>query len=172
MNRHYGKMTMALLVAAVLSLGVVSGTWAQEGSFAKQIQGSWALVSCVNEQDGKKTDVFGPNPKGIMMYTPEGRISFIMVRSDLPKVASNNRFTGTAEENKAIVQGSMAEFGTYKVVNEKEGKIMVRYEGGTFANWNGMELPRVLIVNGDEMKQINPTAAVGGTNYLIWKRIK
>jgi ABC-type uncharacterized transport system substrate-binding protein len=39
----------------------------------------------------------------------------MVVRSDLPKFGSNNRMSGTPEENKAIVQGSIAYFGTYSI---------------------------------------------------------
>ena len=49
------------------------------------------------------------------MYDDTGHFSVIITRFDLPKFASNNRETGTAEENKAIVQGSLACFGTYSV---------------------------------------------------------
>jgi hypothetical protein len=60
------------------------------------------------ERDGKKTDLYGPDPQGRIVFDPDGRISFIVTRSDLPKFASNNRQAGTPEENKAIVQGSLA----------------------------------------------------------------
>jgi hypothetical protein len=172
MKRHHAKLAMALLFVTVLSIGAISEAWAQEGNLAKQIQGSWTLVSCVNEQDGKKADVFGPNPRGFMVLTPEGRFSMIMMRASLPKFASDNRMKGTAKENESVVKGSQATFGTYKVVNDKEGKLIFHFEGCTFPNWDGQDLPRTMTVNGDEIKQINPTAAVGGTNYLIWRRVK
>ena len=148
------------------------GPGLQEGDLAKQVQGSWVIVSNINEQDGKKSDTFGPNPRGFMVLTPEGRFSMIVMRASLPKFASNNRLQGTAEENKAVVQGSQAMFGTYKVVSEKENKIIFHYEGCTFPNWDGRDLPRIVTVMGDEMKQINPAAAVGGINYHIWRRVK
>src|SRR5216117_4082860 len=44
-----------------------------------------------------------------------GRYVIAFSRADLPKVASNNRTTATAEENKAIVGGSLAHFGTVSV---------------------------------------------------------
>jgi hypothetical protein len=65
------------------------------------------------EKEGKKTDLFGPNPQGQITFDPNGRISMIITRSDLPKFASNNRHAGTPEENKAVVEGSIAYFGTY-----------------------------------------------------------
>ena len=170
MRKYRKKVVMALLLFAVLSIGAISGALAQE--LAKQIQGSWALVSNINEQDGKKTEVFGPNPRGFVVFTPEGRFSMIMMRASLPKFAANNRLKGTAKENQAILQGSFAAFGTYKVVSEKENKLIMHYEAATFPNWDGQDLPRTMIVSGDEMKHVNPTAAVGGTNYLIWKRVR
>src|SRR5260221_1711932 len=86
---------------------------------AKDLVGTWTLVSVTFERDGKKTDFYGPNPQGETMFDPNGRISFIVTRSDLPKFASNNRQTGTPEENKAVVQGSLAYFGTYSVRSEE-----------------------------------------------------
>jgi hypothetical protein len=167
------KVVMGLLLAAILSIGTIPGARAQEeGGLAKQIQGSWILVSNINEQDGKKSDVFGPNPRGFMVLTHEGRFSIVMMKASLPKIVSNNRLKSTAEENQAILQGSFAAFGTYKVVNEKENRFIMHYEATTFPNWDGQDLSRTMIVSGDEMKHINPTAAVGGMNYLIWKRVK
>ena len=175
MKKHHAKLAIVLLFVVVLSFGailVVSDVRAQGESLAKQIQGSWILVSNTNEQDGKKSDLLGPNPRGFLVFTPEGRFSLIMVRASLPKFASNNRLKGTDEENKAVVKGSVAMFGTYKVVSEKENKVIVHVDGGTFPNWDGKDLPRTITVSRDELKQIVPGAAVGGTNYAIWKRVK
>jgi hypothetical protein len=68
-----------------------------------------------DEQDGKKTDLFGPNPQGQETRAANGQISVISIRSDLPKFVSNNRPAGTPEENKAVVQGSIAYFGMSSV---------------------------------------------------------
>ncbi|MBL8485451.1 MAG: lipocalin-like domain-containing protein, partial [Rhodocyclaceae bacterium] len=45
-------------------------------------------------------------------------------------------------------------------------------DGSTFPNWDGDEQKRVVTVSGDELKIINPSAAVGGTAYSVWKRAK
>ena len=66
---------------------------------ANDIVGTWTLVSITLEQDGKKTDFYGPNPQGQATYDANGRVSVIIARSDLPKFASNNRQAGTPEEN-------------------------------------------------------------------------
>jgi len=82
---------------------------------AKELVGTWVFVSSTLEQDGKKTDYWGSNPQGQVMFDPNGHFSEIITRSDLPKFASNNREAGTPEENKAAMQGSIAYFGTYSV---------------------------------------------------------
>jgi hypothetical protein len=162
------------LIVLVLVMSGALNVHAQEkgDSLAKQLQGSWILVSIINEQDGKKSEVFGPNPRGLLILAPGGHFSMILMRATLPKFASNNRVKGTAEENQAVVQGSQAVFGTYKVTSEKDHIVMMHYEASTFPNWDGQDLPRVMTVSGDEMQQTTPGASFGGKNYLIWKRAK
>jgi len=177
MKRHVEEAAAALLFISILAVGMMAGASdvrAQEkGTLAQQIQGSWTLVSIVNEQSGKKTEVFGPNPRGTMFLTADGRFAMILMNASLPKFASNIRTKGTAEENKAVVQGSIAYFGSYKVTNEKENKVNLRIEGSTFPNWDGQEQERSMTVIEDEMMYTNPTPALGGgTNYIVWKRIK
>ena len=177
MNRSVTVGTRVLLVVsalAVWTLSDVSGVLAQKkaNDFEQQIQGNWTLVSIYNELDGKKSDVFGPNPRGSLILTPDGRFSFVVMAASLPKFAANNRVKGTPEENQAVVQGSVAYFGTYKTVNEKEKTVSLQIEGSTFPNWDGQNQTRVMLVVGDEMKLTNPVAAVGGTNHLVWRRAK
>ncbi len=174
MKRYVGKV--AVLLVTIFFIGAMSGAshvWAQEAdSLAKQMQGTWILVSWYNEQDGKKMESYGPNPRGLHIFTPDGRFSAITMKASLPKFASNNRLKGTAEEYQAVVQGSNAYFGTYKVVNEKEHQVSLHMEGSTFANWDGQDVTRVITVTGDEMKVTTPVTSVGGTSYIILKRAK
>src|SRR5271157_5534103 len=153
MKRHVGKLTLALFLVTIVSFGALCGAvdvWAQEGSFAKQILGSWMCVSVINEQDGKRIDAFGPNPKGLLILTPDGRVSLFQMRASLPKFASNNRSKGTPEEYQAIMQGFIALYGSYTVVSEKENTIRLHIEGSNFPNWDGQDQMRTLTIVGDE----------------------
>jgi hypothetical protein len=178
MKCSFKEVASVLLVVAALVVGSLSGAskvYAQEkgAGLAQQIQGSWNLVSMYNEQDGKKTEQFGPNPRGSMILTPDGRFSNILMRASLPKFVSNNRVKGTDDENRAIVQGSIAYFGTYTVLSDKGQTLNLHMEGGTFPNWDGQDQRRIMTVNGDELKLVNPVPSIGGgTNYIIWKRAK
>jgi hypothetical protein len=177
MNWSMRKVVRVLLAVAVLCGGMWSGSsavWAKEkaGTLAKQAQGSWTLVSVYTEQEGKKIETLGSQPRGFLTITPDGRFSWILLKAGLPKFAADNRMKGTAEENQAIVQGSLAAYGTYKVVNEKERAVQVHIEGSTFPNWDGQDQKRIWTVKGDELAVTNPTASVGGVAYLIFKRAK
>ena len=174
MNRSIMKV-MVTIAIAIWTLSGVSEVVAQQqaGGLGQQIQGSWTLVSCVNERDGKKIDVFGPNPRGLFILTPEGRFTMILMQASLPKFAANNRTKGTAEENQAVVQGSIITFGKYTVASEKEQVVNLLVEGCTFPNWDGGTQKRLMTVVGDELRVTVPTpASGGGTNYVIWKRAR
>ena len=107
------------------------------------------------------------------MYDAHGRFSVIITHSDLPKFASNNRQAGTAEENKAIVQGSLASFGTYSV-NETDKTYTQHVESCIFPNWNGTDRKYSFDISGDELNitVVSSPSTGMGTAHLVWKRAK
>src|SRR5262245_14931260 len=111
-------MTLTRIAVAMLALATTGATAAaqQEKGLREAIVGAWDFVVAeVTAPDGKKSFPFGETPKGLLIFTADGRFSQIHVASDLPKIASNNRLTGTPEENAAIMQRSISVFGTYTV---------------------------------------------------------
>jgi len=138
----------------------------------KEIVGTWIAVSQYVDQDGKRVEPFGANPKGMVVYDAGGRFILVLQRDTLPRFASNNRMTGTAEENRAIVQGSIAYFGRYSV-DEKQGKINLHYDGSTYPNWDGEDQTRLVSVSGDELSIVSPVSAVGGgVVHLVLRRAR
>jgi hypothetical protein len=145
---------------------------AQQKSLKEQLVGTWTAVSVINTAaNGAKTEPFGPNPKGLLTFESNGRFSLITVRPDLPKFGTNNRATGTVDENKAVLQGSIAYFGTYSV-NEADKSYTVQVEGATFPNWAGTAQRRGLSISGDELTFVNSAGSAGGSNEAKYKRIK
>src|SRR5262245_1097178 len=142
-----GGMLAALAVALALWVGPASA------QTAKDLVGSYTLVSIALEKDGKTVNLFGDKPNGALTLDVGGRFSIIIVRGDLPKIASGNREAGTADENKAIVHGSIGYFGSY-TVNEADKSLNFRIEGGTFPNWAGTEQKRLFTLTGDEFKYV------------------
>jgi len=166
-------MRFAIACIAVLLLSVMPTTWAQQkaADAKKQIVGVWKTVSDINKgSDGVVRSAFGPNPKGVFIFTASGRYASINTRPDIPKFASGNRMQGTADENKAVVQGSIAHFGTYSI--SPDGKVLIlKVEGGTWPSWVGSEQKRDFTLAGDELKY-TVTASIGGVSELVYRRVK
>jgi len=165
-------MRSVIFKPLVVAVGVAlpfAGAWAQDAK--KQLVGVWQLVSDVNtSKDGKKSTAFGSKPKGQFIFTANGRYMSINTNPDIPKFASGSRLQGTAEENKAVVQGTIAHYGTWNV--SPDGKtLMLKVEAGTWPAWIGSEQKRELSMKGDEMKY-TVNASIGGTSELVYKKVK
>ncbi len=159
---------MVVLFGAAL-LATDSRAQQKPAELRQQMVGTWSLVEQWVEQDGKKIQRFGTNPKGIAMYDANGRFTTILLRSDLPKFASNNAMNGTADENRAIVQGTNATFGSWSI-DEQDGALISRIEGSTFPGWDGQNQRRTLTIAGDEMRMCVAGAQIGGTACAVWRR--
>ncbi len=154
------RSLLSISLIAGLALALSAGNAAAQS--AKDLVGTWTIVSA---------QAFGPSPKGILIFDANGRFSQVLLRPDLPKYAANNRNEGSAEENKATVQGTLAFFGTYSI----NGTDMTRHiEGSSFPNWTGTEQKLTnLTVTGDELKWTNAApSGGGGTVVVVWKRAK
>jgi hypothetical protein len=162
-------------LATMTALGIASMTSGTVGQSAKSDKerfiGTWTLVSLTAGEGANQTLPYGPNPKGTMMIDANGRFSIMVMRSDLPKFAANNRMSGTPEENKAVVQGSIAYFGTYSI-DEATHVLTVNVEGSTYPNFVGGTQTRILSFDGDEVTYFNPTPSMGGSAKVTYRRAK
>ena len=150
----------AALVAPVIACGQ---------SLKDQIVGTWKTVAIYNEQDGKKTHLYGDKPMGISMYDKSGNYVAYLGKPDLPKIASGNRQKGTEAEYKAIMQGMVAGTGTWTAEGDK---ITIKWTGSSFPNRVGTSETRTHKIVGDEMTVTNPSASSGGTSYTKAIRLK
>src|SRR3954451_9055540 len=128
------------------------------------------LVSSVAQQGGAKIDTLGTNPSGRLVLGSDGRYALIFLRSDLPKLASNNRTTGTPDENRAIAGGAIAHFGTYRV-DAANKALIFRIEKATFPNWDGAEQQRPFSLSGDELTYTSP-GSTGVPTQIVMRRVK
>ena len=98
MNRRTTLALSAMTVLIVAAPGVASG------QSAKDLVGTWTLVSTDTVRfDGSRIPTFGDTPKGLIVFTSDGHFIYLYSRGDLPKFVSNNRTTGTPEENKIFI---------------------------------------------------------------------
>ena len=171
MNRRsvFSASAIAVFGLAVMTGGAVG----QQKSLKEQLVGTWSFASAITTRpDGSKVETFGPNPGGLLIFDSNGRYASLVVRQGVPKFASNSREAGTAEENKAAVQGSIAHVGRY-TVNEADRTVTFHIEYSSFPNWNGTEQKRPLTIAGDELKYVVPAASAGGgRGEVVLRRAK
>ena len=167
MIANLGISRVVIRVAGLL-LGVALPAGDALAQTAKDLVGTWRVASVTSEQGGTELEPFGSDPKGILMLDENGRYALMLLRPDLPTFASNNRTAGTPEENSAVVQGSIAHFGTYAV--EGGDTLLLRVEASTFPNWTGAEQKRPFTLTGDKLQYMVPEASGGGTAQVVWTR--
>ena len=164
---------LSLSAIASLGLALLSGSAvSQQKSLKEQLVGTWTIVSNDNvAPDGAKRQIFGPNPKGIMILDGDGRYALIAVNPARPKFKGKTRLDGTPEENKAAIAGTVASFGTWSV-DEATNTLITRVEGNLFPNDEGQEQRRLVTLSGDELKQVNLNPGSGGRAEIVFKRAK
>lgn len=166
-------MTRLTVLVVCLIAGILGHpASAQHKSIKDEIVGAWSLVAVTAElANGSSAEPFGTNPKGIIIFTPDGHFSLFQSRGELPKIASNDRTKASPEEAAAIVGGSIAYYGTYSV-NEAEKSLAVNLDASTFANLLGGPAQKRLVtsLNATELKFANPRTPSGMTLQTVWKR--
>jgi len=139
-------------------------------AFVDKFMGIWSLVSVVNEINGMKSEPFGPDPIGSLILTSSGRFIMVFMQSNIPKFAVNNRLKGTREEYQTIAEGVFSMFGSYKIINEQDGRVDLFVDGCSFPNWIGTNQERIYSIYDDLLVGTIPLGHENGTNTITWKR--
>jgi len=169
MNR---RNIFGLSVITALGLTLLPGSAvAQQKSLKEQLVGTWTVASWEQaNKDGTKFQRFGANPKGVNVFDANGRFFVMFARPDLPKIASSDPMKTTPAENKAVMEGTIAYYGTYSV--DETGKtVTLRVEASSFPNQVGSEQKRTITsLTASELALSNPTALTGGQINYVMKR--
>lgn len=157
----------AIAAASAIGLAMPSADALAQGG--KDLVGTWEWISVDNTApDGTKTQPFGPKPGGYLSFDRSGRFFWLITRPGRAKFASGRRDQGTAEENKATVQGSLAYFGTYSISGDA---LIMRIEASTYPNEEGAVQKRAFVMNGDELTWRNPTVSTGASGVARLRRV-
>ena len=143
--RKFGRQAVYLMLSLCVGIGLLADL--AHAQTAKDLVGAWIAVSNVAEQGGVKSEPYGANPQGILIFETDGRYGLILSRKDMPKFASNSRTNGTADENKAVVQGTISHFGRY-TVSAADKSIVFHIDLSTYPNFNGTEQAKLRVGRG------------------------
>jgi Lipocalin-like domain len=166
-------VAISALVAGLAMLP--GGASAQQKSMKDLLVGTWTLLlDDTIKDDGSHVPVFGPNPDGSLIFTADGHYSLQITRYGVPAFASKDRLKGTADENKAAVQGIISHFGTY-TVDEANKTISFRIAASSFPNWDATTQKRaVTAITNEVLTYNNPAPSTSGfvRAELAWKKAK
>lgn len=132
------------------------------------ITGTWLLdVWRRYAKDGSVVTPFGAHPKGLLVYTPDGRMAVQMVTADRPSLDTSDALGGTEAERARAYSTCLAYFGRYELRGET---VIHRLEGSLFPNWAGTDQVRPFRHDGKRLVLEVKDESGCITNEIAWKR--
>jgi len=164
--------TVKFALVALVGAALAYSSPARAASFKQQIVGTWMYASVeITKSDGSRVQPFGAAPNGIAVFERNGHFAFIVTKADVPKYASNNRLSGTADEYQATVRGTLAQFGTY-TVNPADHSLTLHIVGSSYPNIVGVDRKFIITaVTKTELKWTVPAVTSGGSASTVLKRV-
>ena len=153
----------AASAASILCIALAVPAGDAAAQTMKSVAGSYSAVS---------VPAYGEKPRGMMILAPDGHYTIVIGRASLKKIAAGARTKATPEEQKMIVDGTIAHYGKY-TIDDGGKSITFHVAMSTFPNWDGQPQKRVLKVKGDTLTYTVTAPSDGSKpNDVIWKRIK
>lgn len=133
------------------------------------IHGVWRLKSYYleNLQTGERTDVFGPNPNGVLTFLPEGRMFALLTPGERKRPASE------ADEASAF-RNLLAYSGRYRL--EAPDRVVTTVDVSSLESWVASEQSRKFRLDGDTLDitigpaRMSLTGDAMVMNVLSWVR--
>lgn len=150
-HRHADPITSARPAESMLS-GGTSG-----------IVGTWRLVKFEDIEDGKVIRRFGERPNGLFVYTADGHVIIQIANPANPACVTEGKKTlpgrkddialavCTPEQLEALLNGSVAYWGTYSVDMSK-GIVTHNVVSDVTNGYAGTAQPRPFVLNGDRLE--------------------
>ncbi|HET7314695.1 lipocalin-like domain-containing protein [Salinisphaera sp.] len=139
--------------------------------------GAWKLASYVEKPvDGSPTTYpLGENPKGLILYTPDGYMSAQLMAPDRAPFASGDWFDGTTDEYRQEASTYIAYSGAYYVDEDKQA-LFHSMHVSLFPNWTGQTQQRIVSLEGNVLHLSSAESIMSGgqevMSYLEWRRAK
>jgi hypothetical protein len=113
-----------------------------------KIVGIWKLVSYEVEVQatGEKVPVMGQNPTGYVIFTPEGRVAFVLT-------GEGRKAAKTTEDRAELLNTLVAYTGLYRVEGDKW---ITKVEVAWNPEWVGTEQTRSFTVDVDRLQVVTP----------------
>lgn len=134
-----------LLILVLLVIAVQPGFGADR---SPAVLGVWKLVSYEVETQGtgQKEPLMGKNPTGYVIFTPEGRVFFVLT-------GEGRKPAKTVQERADLLGSLVAYTGTYRIEGDKW---ITKVEVAWNPEWVGTEQARNFKVEGERLQVLTP----------------
>ena len=159
--------------AVIIALAFLSATGSPP-SKKDDLYGTWRLQSFTQRfvATGEVVDVFGKSPHGFLSYSPDGRMSAILVKDGRPKPSDMTKLTG---EGRAELFSTMYAYaGTFTF----DGKTVTHHVDISWnENWTGTDQVRNVRLEGGKL-YIRTNPQPNGIDdrvtvaELVWEKVK
>lgn len=130
-------MEKRALLKAFLLVGATSCYAQAAEPLNSRILGSWRLVSVYDQfTDGTRRDTWGADPQGLIVFTPEGLFSAIIV--------AGQRAARAGAVPSEPVGPAVAYYGAYRI-DEATSTFSTQVQQSTFPPWIGRTLDRTVV---------------------------
>jgi hypothetical protein len=135
--------TATLLGRLAVVLGVACATPSVVADERDSLAGAWKLTSFVIEfqATGERRPVLGNNPRGHVVFTPEGRTMVVVTGSDRKPAQTN-------DERAALLTTMLAYSGMYSVQGDQ---MVIKIDTSWNEAWVGTDQVRLFKVDGDRL---------------------
>lgn len=163
------KTLAPLALAIVLILQVSTGT-----QMKHDLAGTWRLVSASSVTEGgeRNESPYGPNPKGILIYTTDGEMAVMISYGGRKALSIADRATAPAAERAEAFATFLAYSGRYTVIGDR---VIHHVEVASFENWVNTDQIRIVKHEGERITLATPSIKVNSKLArfdLVWERMK
>ncbi len=142
----------------------------------QRLWGVWALrASRSRTTDGKAiASVWGEAPEGLLVYTPSGRMTVMVLRTDRLRFAGDDARTGSIEEIRSCFEGFNAYYGSF-TVDEDRGIVQHTVDRDLIPNFDGDTLTRYFALDGDTLTLTTTPYVLCGeesVSDLVWQKLE
>lgn len=175
--------TVVVTVAVITLLWTSTRTAAQETqrSERQNLRGVWTLVSLQDQRpNGDALDWMGKKPSGILIYSPDGRMTLQIMRDPRPTggvpiwSSDGHDLLPSASDNEIrdAYRGYYAYFGTWDV-DERAHTVTHHVRASLRSSEVDSDYVRPFELSGEQLLLRYPVSAPDGekrTRVLIWRR--
>jgi hypothetical protein len=132
------------------------------------LAGVWDLLTWKRHpEQGPVIYPLGEQPRGLLIYSPDGAMAVHMFRADRPNLATDDPVGGTAEERAGAYSGCLTYFGTWDV---QDGHVVHQVDEALFPNWSHTVQSRPFVIEDGRLTLQVRDGGGRVSNEMIWAR--